>query len=42
MKYAVGWKNKRNIKNRRVVMPDFGSPFSGLANPRKLTYEELI
>jgi hypothetical protein len=23
-------------------MPDFGSPFSGLANDRKLTDEELI
>lgn len=23
-------------------MPDFGSPFSGLANDRKLTHEELI
>ena len=23
-------------------MPDFGSPFSGLANDRKLTLEELI
>jgi rubrerythrin len=22
-------------------MPDFGSPFSGLANPRPLTHEEL-
>jgi rubrerythrin len=23
-------------------MPDFGSPFSGLANDRKLTHEELV
>ena len=23
-------------------MPDFGAPFSGLANDRKLTHEELI
>ena len=23
-------------------MPDFGSPFSGLANVRKLTHEELV
>ena len=23
-------------------MPDFGSPFSGLANERKLTHEELV
>jgi rubrerythrin len=25
-----------------MVMPDFGSSFSGLANPRKLTDQELI
>jgi rubrerythrin len=25
-----------------MVMPDFGSSFSGLANPRKLTGQELI
>jgi rubrerythrin len=30
------------MKNRRIVMPEFGSPFSVLANPRKLTNEELI
>jgi rubrerythrin len=29
-------------KERRIKMPDFGSPFSGLANDRKLTKEELI
>jgi len=23
-------------------MPEFGSPFSGLANDRKLTHEELV
>src|SRR5450759_950907 len=27
---------------RRINMPTFGSPFSGLANNRKLTNEELI
>jgi rubrerythrin len=27
---------------RRLVMPDFGSSFSGLANDRKLTDAELI
>jgi rubrerythrin len=27
---------------RRINMPAFGSPFSGLANDRKLTDEELI
>ena len=25
-----------------MIMPDFGSPFSGLAHDRKLTNEELI
>jgi hypothetical protein len=29
-------------EKRRIVMPEFGSPFSGLANDRKLTDEELI
>ena len=24
------------------MMPDFGSPFAGLANDRKLTHEELV
>jgi len=27
---------------RRINMPEFGSPFSGLANDRKLTDKELI
>jgi rubrerythrin len=27
---------------RRREMPDFGSPFAGLANDRKLTHEELV
>jgi len=27
---------------RRMAMPEFGSPFSGLANDRKLTDQELI
>src|ERR1035437_8164217 len=27
---------------RRTVMPSFGTPFSGLANDRKLTDQELI
>jgi rubrerythrin len=27
---------------RRIYMPVFGSPFSGLANDRKLTDEELV
>jgi len=29
-------------EERRINMPDFGSPFSGLANDRKLTHEELV
>jgi rubrerythrin len=32
----------REWKKRRIIMPDFGSPFSGLANERKLTNEELV
>jgi len=31
-----------NLKKRRMVMPEFGSPFSGLAKDRKLTDQELI
>jgi rubrerythrin len=27
---------------RRNIMPEFGSPFSGLANNKKLTDEELV
>jgi hypothetical protein len=29
-------------EKRRIDMPEFGSPFSGVANDRKLTNEELI
>ena len=29
-------------KERRINMPEFGSPFSGLKNDRKLTKDELI
>jgi hypothetical protein len=29
-------------EERRTDMPEFGSPFSGLANNRKLTDEELV
>jgi rubrerythrin len=29
-------------KERRTALPEFGSPFSGLAHDRKLTNEELI
>jgi rubrerythrin len=29
-------------EERRIVMPEFGSPFTGLANDRKLTDQELI
>jgi rubrerythrin len=29
-------------QKRRIIMPEFGSPFSGLANDRKLTDQELI
>ena len=34
--------NRANTKNKGKVMPEFGSPFSGLANDKKLTNEELI
>jgi rubrerythrin len=30
------------MNKRRWTMPEFGSPFSGLANGRKLTHEELV
>jgi rubrerythrin len=30
------------VNTRRLIMPEFGSPFSGLAEGRKLTHEELI
>jgi rubrerythrin len=29
-------------QERRISMPEFGSPFSGLANDRKVTAEELV
>jgi len=32
----------RKKKERRIIMPEFGSPFSGLANKKKLTDEELV
>jgi hypothetical protein len=37
------WRNTRETDRRRTgIMPSFGSPFSGLANDRKLTDQELI
>jgi rubrerythrin len=38
------WRNysNNNIIQGRLIMPDFGSPFAGLANDRKLTHEELV
>jgi rubrerythrin len=38
--YHLILQNKN--EERRVAMPEFGSPFSGLANDRKLTDDELI
>jgi hypothetical protein len=32
----------KTTQERRIEMPEFGSPFSGLANDRKPTKEELI
>ena len=40
-KAGVGQKPEEK-HNRRTNMPQFGSPFSGLSNDRKLTGEELI
>jgi rubrerythrin len=37
----MGQKSDKD-QRRRIVMPEFGSPFSGLANDRKLTDQELI
>jgi rubrerythrin len=37
----VGRKPEKK-QERRINMPVFGSPFSGLANDRKLTHEELV
>ena len=36
----VGRKPQKNWE-RRIDMPEFGTPFSGLARDRKLTNEEL-
>ena len=30
------------FQERRLIIPDFGTPFSGLAKERKLTHEELV
>jgi demethoxyubiquinone hydroxylase (CLK1/Coq7/Cat5 family) len=35
-------RNSKKKRERRIIMPVFGSPFSGLVNKRKLTKEELI
>jgi rubrerythrin len=37
----MGFISKK-LNHRRMIMPDFGSPFSGLVHDRKLTDEELI
>jgi rubrerythrin len=37
-----GRGSRKKINHRRIIMPDFQSPFSGLARDRKLTNEELI
>jgi rubrerythrin len=47
MKFVVGrriWREYSSniIKKGELAMPDFGSPFAGLANDRKLTHEELV
>lgn len=41
--YSLGrWVETKKIDRRRIDMPTFGSPFSGLTNNRKLTEEELV
>ena len=35
-------KESSNVVSRRIDMPTFGSPFSGLANSKKLTETELV
>jgi hypothetical protein len=32
----------KDAREERIIMPVFGSPFSGLANDRKLTDKELV
>ena len=39
---VLGGQHSNKKRERREIMPVFGSPFSGLANSRKLTHEELI
>ena len=34
--------NSQKLTRKKNNMPEFGSPFSGLANDRKLTAEELV
>jgi hypothetical protein len=41
LKGRVGRKPEKNYE-RRIDMPAFGTPFSGLSNDRKLTDEELV
>ena len=41
LKRSVGRKPEKK-QERRTDMPEFGSPFSGLSNDRKLTNEELV
>jgi rubrerythrin len=34
--------SSQKIERKENIMPEFGSPFSGLANKKKLTDEELV
>jgi rubrerythrin len=34
--------DQSNTRKGRIIMPEFGAPFSGLAKERKLTEQELI
>jgi rubrerythrin len=40
--FRVGKPKSEEMQKRRIDMPEFGSPFSGLAKDRKLTHEELV
>jgi rubrerythrin len=41
LKGSVGRRPGKKYE-RRINMPEFGTPFSGLSNERKLTDEELV
>ena len=42
MKSEIKISDKKIGNGKETVMPEFGTPFSGLAEKRKLTHEELV